>query len=78
MAIKHLQSSNMGGTGTDAVEPGRKGSKLKAYCCWAGVRLTGSAVRGVGRCLFVSCYPVMQCFGLDDCRHHHHHHKHFH
>ncbi|CAL1408146.1 unnamed protein product [Linum trigynum] len=31
-----------------------------------------------GRCLFVSCYPVVQCAGWDDCgRRHHHHDRHF-
>ncbi|TYI31461.1 hypothetical protein ES332_A05G452900v1 [Gossypium tomentosum] len=52
----------------------KKGSIIKVYC----VRVGGSALRGFGRCLFVSCYPLLQCFGLDDCRHRHHHHTHFH
>ncbi|KAJ6697021.1 hypothetical protein OIU85_003388 [Salix viminalis] len=37
-----------------------------------------SITRRIGRCLFVSCYPVMHCFRLDDHRHQHDHHKHFH
>ncbi|KAJ4720238.1 hypothetical protein OWV82_008100 [Melia azedarach] len=48
--------------------------KRRSGCCYA----VSSAFRGVGRCMFVSCYPVVRCFGLDDCRHQHHHHKHFH
>ncbi|OAY46442.1 hypothetical protein MANES_07G143800v8 [Manihot esculenta] len=31
----------------------------------------------VSRCLFVCCFPVLQCLGLDDHRHHHHHLSHF-
>ncbi|WRX11466.1 hypothetical protein QQP08_003953 [Theobroma cacao] len=56
----------------------RKRGSFKACCHCPCVRVTASAFRGLGRCLFVSCYPVMQCFGWDDCRHHHHHHRHFH
>ncbi|KAK3139086.1 hypothetical protein QOZ80_5AG0377560 [Eleusine coracana subsp. coracana] len=38
-------------------------------CCPCYV--LGSVFRGIGRCLFVACYPVIQCCGLDECRHHH-------
>ncbi|KAK4834843.1 hypothetical protein QYF36_001300 [Acer negundo] len=45
---------------------------------WWGCRNAVSSVfRRIGRCMFVTSYPVVQCFALDDCRHHHHHHKHF-
>ncbi|KAF7830860.1 hypothetical protein G2W53_013193 [Senna tora] len=33
--------------------------------------------RGIGRCMFVCCYPLVQCSGLDEHRHRHHHHNHF-
>ncbi|KAJ0045795.1 hypothetical protein Pint_06675 [Pistacia integerrima] len=59
---------------------GRKKKKkkgLKACCLWPCYAVC-SVCRGVGRCLFVSCYPVLQCFGCDDRRHQHHHHRHFH
>lgn len=47
-------------------------------CCCCPCYLVTSLLRGIGRCLFVSCYPVLQCFGLDECRHRHHHHHHSH
>lgn len=31
-----------------------------------------SIFRGMRRCMFVSCFPVIQCLGVDECRHHHH------
>lgn len=36
-------------------------------------RKRASIFRGMRRCMFVSCFPVMQCFGVDECRHHHRH-----
>ncbi|XP_057972785.1 uncharacterized protein LOC131160930 [Malania oleifera] len=47
---------------------------LPCYCC--PCLLVSSFFRGIGRCLFAACFPLMQCFGWDDWRHHHHHHKH--
>lgn len=49
-------------------------------CCggWWPCYAVASAFRGVGRCMYVGCFPIVRCLGLDDCRHHHHHHKHFH
>ncbi|GKU98266.1 hypothetical protein SLEP1_g11290 [Rubroshorea leprosula] len=61
-------------------EMGHRKGKRSGGCllCWSvpSVRAS-SAFRGLGRCLFVSCYPVVQCFGWDDCRHRHHHHTYF-
>lgn len=47
-------------------------------CCggWWPSYAVSSAFRGVGRCMYVGCFPIVRCLGLDDCRHHHH--KHFH
>lgn len=39
--------------------------------------VASSIFRRMGRCMFVTCYPVIQCFGCDDHRHRRHHHKHF-
>ncbi|KAH7677691.1 hypothetical protein IHE45_07G099900 [Dioscorea alata] len=49
-------------------------------CCCCPCYLVSSVFRMFGRCAFVACYPILQCFGLDDYRHHHHnhHHTHFH
>ncbi|EXB96541.1 hypothetical protein L484_011251 [Morus notabilis] len=60
---------------------GRKTSrddKISSRCC-CPCSVVSSMVRGIARCMFVTCYPVIQCFGLDDHRHRHrhHHHKHF-
>ncbi|KAL4189978.1 hypothetical protein AMTRI_Chr08g168190 [Amborella trichopoda] len=49
---------------------------LLACCC--PCFMISYFFRGLGRCIFVACYPILQCFGLDECRHHHHHHCHFH
>ncbi|KAL5232394.1 hypothetical protein ABZP36_031170 [Zizania latifolia] len=43
---------------------------MLAYGCCPCYVLS-SVIRGIGRCLFVACYPVIQCCGLDECRHHH-------
>lgn len=55
---------------------GRKKKRLRnpkrACHCFA----VSSIFRGIGRCMFVTCFPVMRCFGLDECRHRHHHHHH--
>ena len=50
-----------------------------ARCCSCPRVLASSIFRRIGRCMFVSCYPVIQCFGCDNHRHrhHNHHHKHF-
>ncbi|KAK7317033.1 hypothetical protein RJT34_00928 [Clitoria ternatea] len=55
-----------------------KQNKLFTYCC-CPCSVASCMFRGIGRCMFVSCYPVVQCFGLDEHRHRHHHHqgKHF-
>lgn len=53
------------------------GDPLMACCCCPCL-LVSSIFRMIGRCMFVACYPLLQCFGLDDCRHHHHHHHHKH
>ncbi|KAG6737702.1 hypothetical protein POTOM_059230 [Populus tomentosa] len=50
--------------------------RMASRCCPCFA--VSSIARRIGRCLFVSCYPVMQCFRLDDHRHQHDHHKHFH
>lgn len=52
-----------------------RGDSLWGSCRFPCTRVS-TMFRGVGRCLFVSCYPIIQCFGWDDCRHHHHH-RHF-
>ncbi|KAI4306964.1 hypothetical protein L6164_030199 [Bauhinia variegata] len=54
-----------------------KRKRIMVYCC-CPVHAMSSMFRGIGRCMFVSCYPVLRCTGLDDYRHRHHdHHKHF-
>ncbi|GMP69687.1 hypothetical protein CsSME_00028854 [Camellia sinensis var. sinensis] len=46
-------------------------------CCCCPCFLVSAIFRGLGRCLFVTCYPLMRCFGFDEHRHHqHHHHSH--
>ncbi|KAL3732466.1 hypothetical protein ACJRO7_029181 [Eucalyptus globulus] len=45
-------------------------------CCGYPCLAASSVARAFGRCLFVTCYPVIQCFGWDERRHHHHH-RHF-
>lgn len=49
--------------------------KGNACCCF----MFSHAIRGIGRCLFVACYPALHCCGLDEHRHRHseHHHRHF-
>ncbi|KAK9124752.1 hypothetical protein Sjap_014354 [Stephania japonica] len=42
-------------------------------CCCCPCFIVSSIFRGIGRCVFVACYPLLQCFGLDDYRRHHHH-----
>ena len=46
-------------------------------CCRCPCRAATCMFRGIGRCMFVTCYPVVQCLGLDEHRHRHHHCKHF-
>ncbi|KAJ3676500.1 hypothetical protein LUZ60_003912 [Juncus effusus] len=40
---------------------------LTCCCCLPFVY----AIRGLGRCLFVACYPMLSCCGLDEHRHQH-------
>ncbi|KAJ4971519.1 hypothetical protein NE237_004618 [Protea cynaroides] len=47
------------------------------WCCCCPCFLISSLFRRLGRCAFVACYPILQCFGCDDYRHHHHY-RHFH
>ncbi|CAL0319615.1 unnamed protein product [Lupinus luteus] len=54
---------------------GNKRNKLMKFCC-CPCDAASCMFRGIGRCMFVSCYPIVQCFGLDEHRHHHHD-KHF-
>ena len=54
-----------------------KRSKLMTCCC-CPCHAAACMFRGIGRCMFVTCYPIVQCMGLDEHRHRHHHHgKHF-
>ncbi|KAF3330416.1 hypothetical protein FCM35_KLT03770 [Carex littledalei] len=48
---------------------------MTCCCCF----MFSQAIRGLGRCLFVACYPALHCCGLDEHRHRHseHHHRHF-
>ncbi|KAI8564381.1 hypothetical protein RHMOL_Rhmol03G0177100 [Rhododendron molle] len=49
---------------------------LACFCC--PCYLVSSMFRGIGRCMFTACYPVMHCFGWDRDQgpQHHHHHRH--
>ncbi|URD81939.1 hypothetical protein MUK42_00905 [Musa troglodytarum] len=49
-------------------------------CCCCPCFLVSSILRGFGSCIFMACYPIFQCLGLDEYsqRRHHHHHSHFH
>ncbi|CAF1800321.1 hypothetical protein HID58_058070 [Brassica napus] len=47
-------------------------------CCCYCVLPTFSMVRGIKRCLFLSCYPFIRCLGFEDRRHRHHLHNHNH
>lgn len=47
------------------------------FCCCCPCLLVSSVFRGIGSCIFVSCYPILRCLGLergDDYHHPHHHH----
>ncbi|OEL38534.1 hypothetical protein BAE44_0000448 [Dichanthelium oligosanthes] len=63
----HRKSNHHKGRGEAAHE--KQNRCLARACCPCFV--LGSVVRGIGRCLFVACYPMIQCCGLDECRHHH-------
>ncbi|EOY04446.1 Uncharacterized protein TCM_019693 isoform 3, partial [Theobroma cacao] len=47
-------------------------------CCCCPCFIMSSIFRGLGRCIFVACYPVLHCFGFDDDWAHRHHHRHRH
>ncbi|PON50212.1 hypothetical protein TorRG33x02_315370 [Trema orientale] len=76
----HLSSHNgrKSGTGSGRDVKERTSSSSSSSSCCPRLMMS-SMVRGIGRCVFVTCFPVIQCFGLDEHRHrrHHHHHKHF-
>ncbi|PRQ59635.1 hypothetical protein RchiOBHm_Chr1g0372361 [Rosa chinensis] len=55
-------------------ERSRRNRKRASSLCHCPA--VSSIFRRIGRCMFVTCFPVIQCFGLDECRHHHHHHHH--
>ncbi|XLU34739.1 hypothetical protein S245_070805, partial [Arachis hypogaea] len=56
----------------------KRKKKLKRSCCYCPCHAASCMFRGIGRCMFVTCYPFVQCMGLDEHRHRHHHHgKHF-
>lgn len=40
-------------------------------CCCCPCYMISYMFRGIGRCMFVCCYPILQCFGLDEWRHQH-------
>ncbi|CAN4102388.1 unnamed protein product [Withania somnifera] len=48
-------------------------------CCCCPCFVVSCTFSMLKRCLFVACFPVLQCFGWDEHRHqhHHHHHRHF-
>nr|KYP53761.1 hypothetical protein KK1_024335 [Cajanus cajan] len=52
----------------------RKSSRVKKRNKFGSSRAASCMFRGIGRCMFVTCYPVVQCLGLDEHRHRHHHH----
>ncbi|KAK4351232.1 hypothetical protein RND71_030545 [Anisodus tanguticus] len=56
-----------------------KGNRDRPFlaCCCCPCYVVSSTVSMLKRCLFVACFPVLQCFGLDEHRHQHHHHGHF-
>ncbi|CAJ2641726.1 unnamed protein product [Trifolium pratense] len=45
-------------------------------CCSCSRRAASCMFKGIGRCVFVTCYPIVQCFDLDEHKHCHHG-KHF-
>jgi hypothetical protein len=45
-------------------------------CCSCSRRAASCMFKGIERCVFVTCYPIVQCFDLDEHKHHHHG-KHF-
>ncbi|KAI5405281.1 hypothetical protein KIW84_052168 [Lathyrus oleraceus] len=54
----------------------KRKNKFMKRCCSYPCRLVSRMFRGFGRCVFVTCYPAVQCFGLDEHKHSHHR-KHF-
>ncbi|KAK6786636.1 hypothetical protein RDI58_015161 [Solanum bulbocastanum] len=47
-------------------------------CCCCPCLLVSSVFSMFTRCIFMACYPFLQCLGWDEHRHHHHHHHHSH
>ncbi|KAI3427809.1 uncharacterized protein J3R85_009032 [Psidium guajava] len=58
------------GSSKKSTQGGGEG-KVRACSCCPCLAFSFVA-RGFGRCLFVTCYPAIQCFGWDEGRHHHH------
>ncbi|KMT17440.1 hypothetical protein BVRB_2g038920 [Beta vulgaris subsp. vulgaris] len=51
-------------------EKARLHDEASATSCWCyPFYVVG---RFIGRCLFVACFPLIRCFGWDECRHQHH------
>lgn len=47
-------------------------SSSNSYCCLSCCYTVVSGFyKRVGRCMFVACFPVLHCFGLEECRHRH-------
>ncbi|KAB2630418.1 hypothetical protein D8674_007937 [Pyrus ussuriensis x Pyrus communis] len=59
----------MGGRGGDSPY-----YDLLLWGCWCPCYLVSSFFGRIGRCM--ASFPVLQRFGLDNCRRHHHHQKH--
>ncbi|PON34943.1 hypothetical protein PanWU01x14_340010 [Parasponia andersonii] len=75
----HLSSNNGRKSSTGSGRDAKDGASSSSSSSSCPRLMMSSMVRGIGRCVFVTCYPVIRCFGLDEHRHrrHHHHHKHF-
>lgn len=52
-----------------------KAENHQCCCCCVWVWPTFSMVRGIKRCLFLSCYPFIRCLGFEERRHCHHLHN---
>lgn len=53
-----------------------RGDRIRA-CYRRPCFVASSLFRGIRRCVFVACFPLIHCLGCDEYRHRHHHHKHF-